>query len=444
MTGADLGSREKLKTAKFLHWYPAETDVPIRQGWFYRDEAQGSRSSDELIDIYYRAVGGNSVFLLNLSPNREGLIPDRDVKILTDAGEHLRNTFATNLDTGSKVEASAVRDNDSAKFGGQHVVDNNDETYWMTSDGTEKADLIITLPETRTFNIISLQEAILQQGQRIERFAVDAWIENDWKEIGAGQTVGYRKFLRVPPVTTSKVRVRILESRFAPTLKTFALYREPVRMVPPTIARDSKGNVSIATKGGGVIRYTTDGSTPTITSPVYSSPIALPKGGTIKSILTDSDKASEVSTRKFGISKGTWKVLSVSSFEPKEGKPENAIDDNPKTFWHTEYSKKTAKHPHDFAVDLGETLSIKGITYLPRQGATGPHIFKYEVYVSDDGKDWGKPVAAGEFGNVLNNPIEQEVQFTTSLKTRYVKLVALSAPNDSAGASIAEFGVIGE
>src|SRR5690606_30700315 len=77
----------------------------------------------------------------------------------------------------------------------------------------------------RTFNIVSLQEAILQQGQRVEKFAVDMWQDNGWKEIGHGQTVGYRKFVVLPePVTTDRVRIRFIESRYAISLKSMGLF----------------------------------------------------------------------------------------------------------------------------------------------------------------------------------------------------------------------------
>jgi alpha-L-fucosidase len=72
-TGQDLGSREQLMKAKGLVWYPAETDVSIRPGWFYhRKEDSAVRSAAGLMDLYFSSVGRNSVLLLNIPPDREG------------------------------------------------------------------------------------------------------------------------------------------------------------------------------------------------------------------------------------------------------------------------------------------------------------------------------------------------------------------------------------
>ena len=74
MTDEDLGSREQLLKAKYLHYQQAETNTSIREGWFYRDDdRQRVRSADDVFDIYERAVGGNSTFLLNIPPTVRGV-----------------------------------------------------------------------------------------------------------------------------------------------------------------------------------------------------------------------------------------------------------------------------------------------------------------------------------------------------------------------------------
>ena len=70
MVAEDLGSREALQKAKYLHYQQAEINTSIREGWFYRDDTeQKVRNADDVFDIYERAVGGNSTFLLNIPPN---------------------------------------------------------------------------------------------------------------------------------------------------------------------------------------------------------------------------------------------------------------------------------------------------------------------------------------------------------------------------------------
>ena len=92
MTDKDLGSREQLYKAKYLHYQQAETNTSIREGWFYRDDThQKVRSTDDVFDIYERAVGGNSTFLLNIPPNRNGKFSPTDVAVLKETGQRIRD-----------------------------------------------------------------------------------------------------------------------------------------------------------------------------------------------------------------------------------------------------------------------------------------------------------------------------------------------------------------
>src|SRR6056297_2410154 len=102
----DLGSREKLEGAEYLYWYPAETNTSIRHGWFYRDDEQYVKTVEELIDTWYRSVGGNTVFLLNLTPDRRGLIPEKDAARLREVGNIISASFEENLALNAEVEAS--------------------------------------------------------------------------------------------------------------------------------------------------------------------------------------------------------------------------------------------------------------------------------------------------------------------------------------------------
>ena len=85
--------------------------------------------------------------------------------------------------------------------------------------------------------------------------------------------------------------------------------------------------------------------------------------------------------------KDWWKVLWVSSeeTEAEPGEAENALDGRSITHWHTRYQPEPASFPHRFVVDMGESLKLSGIRYLPRAGdAVQPGRIKdYRVYVSD-------------------------------------------------------------
>ena len=106
----DLGSRDKIKNATSLVWYPAETDVSIRPGWFYHESQDDLvKTPGKLVDIYYGSVGRNSVLLLNIPPNKHGRIGENDIKALKGLCKTLDLTFSTNLTMGARVTASNER-----------------------------------------------------------------------------------------------------------------------------------------------------------------------------------------------------------------------------------------------------------------------------------------------------------------------------------------------
>ncbi len=223
LTGADIGSMKRIEDVVgkggFLHWYPAETDTSIRHGWFWRDEKQYVKSTQEILDVWYRSVGGNTLFLLNVPPNRRGLFGERDSKVLREVGEIVRRTFAVNLAAGAKVTASGGR-------GGRRILDGDAFTCWVGDDDAEAAELVVTLKEERTFNRILIQEQIRDYGQRIAKFAVDARVDGRWEEIAANTVVGYKRICRIETVSADAVRLRILESRTEPSVAEFGLYFE--------------------------------------------------------------------------------------------------------------------------------------------------------------------------------------------------------------------------
>jgi alpha-L-fucosidase/beta-glucanase (GH16 family) len=228
MTARDLGSLDKLKAVLdkggYLHWYPAETDTSIRHGWFWRDEKQYVKTTKEILDVWFNSVGGNSVFLLNIPPNRDGLFSQRDCKVLTEVGRYLSETFKTNLAAGATATASTTR---GPGFEAAKALDGDTNTCWMPPDWTTEAELTITPAGTKTFNVIMFQEQICDFGQRIAKFAVDVQTGGKWQQVAEGQTVGYKRICRFPEVTAEKVRIRILDSRVCPTIATVGLYNAP-------------------------------------------------------------------------------------------------------------------------------------------------------------------------------------------------------------------------
>ncbi len=141
--------------------------------------------------------------------------------------------------------------------------------------------------------------------------------------------------------------------------------------------------------------------------------------------------------------KVTLKVVKVDSEETsaEDGKGANAVDGDPETKWHTQWQDANPSPPHEITIELSRTCRIQGFTYLPRQDDTENGSIKdYEFYVSDDGKEFGKPVKKGSFARG-----KEKKTVTFELKAcRFIKLKALSEVNDQPWTSAAEIGVIQE
>ncbi len=217
--GEDLGSREKIAAANALIWYPAETDVSIRPGWFYHESENNKvKTPEKLLDIYFNSVGRNGVLLLNIPPGENGLIHLEDSIALTGFKKLLDKTFSKNFLKEAKI-ISANGINAKAMLGNKY------KTFWTTKGKDTTAVIEFYLKKKSTFNVLMLLENI-SIGQRIEKFVLEYREGGGWKMICKGTTVGYKRLLRFNPVSTNVVRLRIESSRLNPTIAAIGLYKQ--------------------------------------------------------------------------------------------------------------------------------------------------------------------------------------------------------------------------
>ena len=109
------------------------------------------------------------------------------------------------------------------RYGPANVLDRDRATYWTTDEGVRTGELTIRLPGRRTVSIVRCEEGIAL-GQRIETFAVDVWLDGAWRTVAEATTVGPRRILRLAPVVTDRLRVRITKSAAPPVLTEVCVY----------------------------------------------------------------------------------------------------------------------------------------------------------------------------------------------------------------------------
>ncbi len=238
--GKNAPSQDTLNAGNYngACWIPAETDVSIRPGWFWR-ESEHPKSVQELLKIYYNSVGRNSLLLLNVPPDNRGLVPAEDSLRLVEFRAALDSIFVHDLAKKAHINASNCRSkNKKSKifaFECQNEVPSsfnltNDsyDAYWATDDTVTTAWVELIFNETQTFNRVMLQEYI-PLGQRVEKFHVEVEDENgNWHTIAEETTIGYKRLVLTETVTTKKVRIVIDRSRACIVLNRVGLFLDNV------------------------------------------------------------------------------------------------------------------------------------------------------------------------------------------------------------------------
>jgi alpha-L-fucosidase len=220
LTDVDLGSREMLAGATALIWYPAETDVSIRPGWFYHASQDGEvKSPGKLLDIYESSVGRNGVLLLNIPPDKRGRIHEKDEESLWEFRQWFDQSYGKNRAAGAAVRSSSA----ASGHGPESLLDDNPDTFWTTAGEEGSAVVEFDLAAETIIDRVSLREYI-RTGQRIESFFLEIENEGTWREVARGTTIGARRILGFDSILAKKVRLTIEKSRANPALASFGLH----------------------------------------------------------------------------------------------------------------------------------------------------------------------------------------------------------------------------
>ena len=359
----DLGSRDKLSSAKSLVWYPAEIDVSIRPGWFYKSgDDDLVKSPEKLVDIYYNSVGLNGVLLLNVPPTKEGLIHQNDIKSLQGMRYILDETFKNNYALNGQTKVTSEHKGNEAKY----IVDDDPETYWTTDENDSTASIQIKLKRGYKINCAMIQENI-QEGQRVEKFSLKYYDGQFWTTFAEGTTIGYKRLLRFPEVHADRVKIVIEKSRLNPTISSFGLFYAPpeIQFEPAYGTFEENVDVIIGSDSKrSKIFYTLDGSTPDEKSFPYKEKINLTGATTITAIAISSDGKKSL-PKQITYNKAKYDILFNSEFDEKyTGGGKLALVDGVKgsSNFHDGKWQGYNGSDVDFVIDLGKVKPIKNIS----------------------------------------------------------------------------------
>ena len=177
-------------------WIPAEVDVSIRPGWFWRaSEDNKVKSADALEKIWFESVGRGCNLLLNVPVDNRGLIADPDARVLREWGERLRERAA-------------------------HDIADTAEPRWDAPTST----LTLSWSTPVRPRTIRVEERV-ELGQRVEAFRVDTRDRAaPWREIARGTTIGPRRIIAVDATPATEIRIVIESARAQPLLGRVSIY----------------------------------------------------------------------------------------------------------------------------------------------------------------------------------------------------------------------------
>jgi len=172
-------------------WVPAECDVPIRKlHWFWHPNDEKSLLTlEELMNIYYKSVGRGTNLLLNISPDRRGLLPEADVKRVIEFGDEIKRRFSKPIN-----RISGEGDCLELEITGQGQIN----------------------------HAILMEE--IAEGERVREYVLEAMQDGKWIELVRGSAIGHKKIDCFESIRTDRMRLRVIKSVGIPLLRDFSLY----------------------------------------------------------------------------------------------------------------------------------------------------------------------------------------------------------------------------
>ena len=201
--------------------------------------------------------------------------------------------------------------------------------------------------------------------------------------------------------------------------------------------RATSYNVRSSTNSGGPYVLIGTNVTGLFYSPSYTN-AGLANGTTYYYVVSavnavgESTNSAQVSALPGALLSRVGWIASASSTE-SGGSAANAIDGNINTRWATGASQSSGQW---FEVDMGATNTFNKLV-LDAGSSTGDYPRGYQVNVSNDGINWGSPVASGAGTSAVT-----AISFATQT-ARYIRVTQTSTGSTGNWWSIAEFYVYG-
>ncbi|MBQ6694379.1 MAG: alpha-L-fucosidase [Bacteroidaceae bacterium] len=218
-------------------WLPGESDAKAtNMGWFYHD-GESPLTSERLFQMYLETVGRNSTLILNIPPNKAGILPEKSVNSLVGMGNLIKARLTDDFAKSAKITVSQERTSGANRnYTAANMTDGNKDTYWATNDGVTEATITLMWDDVKTVRYVELMEYIAK-GQRVKKFQIETTQDGEsWTRRATNvetTTVGYKRIIPLNGNTANSygngynvkgVRITIQDSKACPLISRVSVY----------------------------------------------------------------------------------------------------------------------------------------------------------------------------------------------------------------------------
>jgi alpha-L-fucosidase len=214
---------------------PALSCLPLNGAWFWKTDFPTTAVKDPRVLVEEDIVPYNKIydnFILNVAPNREGLIDDNTLAALKEIGRLWKNdapavvlppteapVISSNIAKHQPAKSSWSDDMNIMDFGN----DDNFKTAWQSNPVVKEPWYEVDFTREQPFNMIVLTEA---DSGNISGYRLEYRSNGVWKPLLSGDKAGRVKLHRFATVWGDGVRVLIDKFAAPPGIAELGVYAE--------------------------------------------------------------------------------------------------------------------------------------------------------------------------------------------------------------------------
>jgi alpha-L-fucosidase len=213
---------------------PSLACLPINTAWFWKTDFPSLpvRKPQEIVDKLIKplnAAGCN--FILNVAPNRDGLIDENALTALKEVGTLWKNDAPSiplpMLDLPIISSNIAInKPSNSSWSDDMNIMDfANDDDYkssWISNPSVAEPWYEVELKKEQPVNMV----VVAEEKSNIDSYVLEYWNGVVWTKLFEGKNEARIKVHRLPQFWTNKVRMRIKHAKGTASIAEFQLFNE--------------------------------------------------------------------------------------------------------------------------------------------------------------------------------------------------------------------------